>query len=175
MKVSLLKNYWSILVVLIVVTIDKYLYTRQLRRGVSRLMGPKKEGFYSKINCSKLKLLYFFNWHSARDSKSAKSVLSKSIFYVKNQPNIFTFINFCFGFNHEILINVMHLYPWIWCGGGTKVIYTKYSKHWLYKVAHTIECVCSKINNSWFNPWFSFYFSSLYPAPYIEWYICWPI
>ena len=53
-----------------------------------------------------------------------------------------------------------------------KVIYTKYSKHWLYTVAHTIDCVCSKINNSWFNPWFSFYFSSLCPAPYIEWYMC---
>ena len=53
-----------------------------------------------------------------------------------------------------------------------KVIYTKYSKHWLYTVAHTIECVCSKMNNSWFNPWFSFYFSSLCPAPYIERYIC---
>ena len=56
-----------------------------------------------------------------------------------------------------------------------KVIYTKYSKTWPYTVAHTIDCVCSKINNSWFNPWFSFYFSSLYPAPYIEWYMCWPI
>ena len=54
----------------------------------------------------------------------------------------------------------------------SKVIYTKYSKHWLYTVTHTIECVCSKINNSWFNPWFSFYFSSLYPAPHIEWYMC---
>ena len=53
-----------------------------------------------------------------------------------------------------------------------KVIYTKYSKHWLYTVAHIIDCVCSKINNSWFNPWFSFYFSSLCPAPYIEWYMC---
>ena len=53
-----------------------------------------------------------------------------------------------------------------------KVMYTKYSKHWLYTVAHTIECVCSKMNNSWFNPWFLFYFSSLYPAPYIEWYMC---
>ena len=41
---------------------------------------------------------------------------------------------------------------------SVKVIYTKYSKHWLYTVAHTIECVCSKKNNSWFNPWFSFYF-----------------
>ena len=54
----------------------------------------------------------------------------------------------------------------------TKVICTKYSKHWLYTVAHTIECVCSKMNNSWFNPWFSFYFSSLYPAPYIKRYMC---
>ena len=42
-------------------------------------------------------------------------------------------------------------------------------------MAHTIDYVCSKINNSWFNPWFSFYFSSLCPAPYIEWYMCWPI
>ena len=51
---------------------------------------------------------------------------------------------------------------WVW----GKVIYTKYSKHCLYTVAHTIDCVCSKINNSWFNPWFSFYFSCLYPAPF---------
>ena len=28
-----------------------------------------------------------------------------------------------------------------------KVIYTKYSKHWPYTVAHTIDCVCSKINH----------------------------
>ena len=53
-----------------------------------------------------------------------------------------------------------------------KVIYMKYSKHWPYTVAHIFDCVCSKINNSWFNPWFSFYFSSLYPAPYIERYMC---
>ena len=25
-----------------------------------------------------------------------------------------------------------------------KVIYTKYSKHWPYTVAHTFECVCRK-------------------------------
>ena len=46
-----------------------------------------------------------------------------------------------------------------------KVIETKYSKHWPSTVVHTFDCVCSKINNSWFNQWFSFYFSSLYPAP----------
>ena len=54
----------------------------------------------------------------------------------------------------------------------SKVIHTKYYKHCPYTVAHTNDCVCSKINNSWFNPWFSFYFSSLYTAPYIEWYMC---
>jgi hypothetical protein len=56
--------------------------------------------------------------------------------------------------------------------GLVKVTYTKYSKHEPYTVAHTFDCVCSKINNSWFNPWLSFYFSSLYPAPYIELYLC---
>ena len=28
-----------------------------------------------------------------------------------------------------------------------KVIYPKYSKHWSYTVAHTINCVCSKMLN----------------------------
>ena len=68
--------------------------------------------------------------------------------------------------NSPFLITNRNFYP------KPKVIYTKYSKHWLYIVAHTIECVCSKMNNSWFNPWFSFYFSTLYPAPYIEWFMC---
>ena len=52
-------------------------------------MGPKKQGFCSKINRIQMRLLYFVNWHSVRASKSAKIVLSKSIFYVKNQPNFF--------------------------------------------------------------------------------------
>ena len=34
---------------------------------------------------------------------------------------------------------------------STKVIYPKYSKHWLSTVAHTIECVCSKILNHGLN------------------------
>ena len=66
--------------------------------------------------------------------------------------------------NRTLRQQVMHPY--------CKVIYTKYSKHWPYTVAHTFDCVCSKMNISWFNPWFSFYFSSWYPAPYIEWYMC---
>ena len=28
---------------------------------------------------------------------------------------------------------------------ATKVIYPKYSKHWTYTVAHTIDCGCSKM------------------------------
>ena len=32
-----------------------------------------------------------------------------------------------------------------------KVIYPKYSKHWPYTVAHTIDCVCSKILNHGLN------------------------
>ena len=33
-----------------------------------------------------------------------------------------------------------------------KVIHTKYSKHHPYTVAHTIECLCSKINHVlWYN------------------------
>ena len=52
-------------------------------------MGPKKQGFCSKINCIQMKLLYFVNWHSVRASKRAKIVLSKSIFDVKNQLNFF--------------------------------------------------------------------------------------
>ena len=34
--------------------------------------------------------------------------------------------------------------------GGRKVIYSKYFKHWLPTVVHTIDCVCSK---SWFKSW----------------------
>ena len=34
-----------------------------------------------------------------------------------------------------------------WINDEAKVIYTKYSKHCPYTVAHTIECVCSNINH----------------------------
>ena len=36
-----------------------------------------------------------------------------------------------------------------WLDSEVKVIYTKYSKHLLYTVAQTIDCVCSRMNNSW--------------------------
>ena len=55
----------------------------------------------------------------------------------------------------RILIKVIHSkeaaqhnhldIPKVW--GTSKVIHTKYSKHYLYTVAHTIDCVCSKIDH----------------------------
>ena len=36
-------------------------------------------------------------------------------------------------------------------GAYCKVIYAKYSKHWPYTVAHTIDCLCSKILNHGLN------------------------
>ena len=32
--------------------------------GFSNLLGPRNQGFWSKINCSQMKLLYFVNLHS---------------------------------------------------------------------------------------------------------------
>merc|ERR1711971_337225 len=34
-----------------------------------------------------------------------------------------------------------------------KVLHPKYFKHLPYTVAHTIDCVCSKMLNSWFKSW----------------------
>ena len=49
----------------------------------------------------------------------------------------------------------------------SKVIYPKYSKHLPYSVAHTIDCVCSKMLNHGLNHGFFFHFPILYPATYI--------
>ena len=48
-----------------------------------------------------------------------------------------------------------------------KVIYHKYSKHWPYTVAHTIDCVCSKMSNHglFLSPF------KLIPCP-IHWIVC---
>ena len=37
------------------------------------------------------------------------------------------------------------------CKAFGKVIYAKYSKHWPYTVAHTIDCVCNKMLNHGLN------------------------
>ena len=49
-----------------------------------------------------------------------------------------------------------------------KVIYPKYSKYWPYTVAHTIDCVCSKILNHGLNHFQAY----TLPRPYIELYMC---
>ena len=52
-----------------------------------------------------------------------------------------------------------------------KVIYTKYFKHCPYTVAHTIECVCSKINHGLNYGLFISLLKLIYSALYIELYI----
>jgi hypothetical protein len=50
------------------------------------MVGPKKQDFWPRINKS-TKENFQKNWlMNYRSSKSAKIILSKSIFYVKNQP-----------------------------------------------------------------------------------------
>ena len=53
------------------------------------LWGSKLVRFLAKIKHTPRKLLYFVNRPNAKSSKSAKIILSKSIFYVKNQPIFF--------------------------------------------------------------------------------------
>ena len=54
-----------------------------------------------------------------------------------------------------------------------KVIYPKYSKHWPYTVAHTIDFVCSKsLNHGLNHGLFLSFFKLIVPAPYIELYMC---
>ena len=50
---------------------------------------------------------------------------------------------------------------WVW----HKVIYPKYSKHWPYTVAHTIDCVCSKMLNYGLNHGLFLSFFKLIPCP----------
>ena len=54
---------------------------------------------------------------------------------------------------------------------ASKVIYSKYSKHWPYTVAHTIDCVCRKMLNHGLKFKSCFFFHSLFtliPCP-IHW------
>ena len=51
----------------------------------------------------------------------------------------------------------------------TKVIHPKYAKHWPYTVAHTIDCVCSKMfNHGLFLSLFKF-FGRKYILNWINW------
>ena len=49
-----------------------------------------------------------------------------------------------------------------------KVIYTKYSKNWPYTLAHTIDCVCSKMLSNGLNHGLFISLIMLIPDP-----ICW--
>ena len=51
---------------------------------------------------------------------------------------------------------------------GSKVIYPKYSKHWPYTEAFTIDCVCSKILNHGLNNGLFFSLFKLISCP-IHW------
>ena len=53
----------------------------------------------------------------------------------------------------------------------TTVIYTKYSKHWPYTVAHIINCVCIEMLNHGLNHGFFLLFFKLKPCP-IHWIVC---
>ena len=53
--------------------------------------GTKLEIFFPKNQHTQRKLLNFENWVNREVSKSAKIWLSKSIFYVKNDPNLSQF------------------------------------------------------------------------------------
>ena len=50
--------------------------------------GTKLEGFLPKKKHTQRKLLNFENWVNGEASKRAKILLSRSIFYVKNYPNL---------------------------------------------------------------------------------------
>ena len=52
----------------------------------SDLKYPKSTWFYQKNEWASMKMLYFVNWRNAAQLNSANIFLSKSIFYVKNQP-----------------------------------------------------------------------------------------
>ena len=58
--------------------------------GVFKRGIPNSKGFWLKINCSQIKSFFACN---GEVSKSAENWLSKSIFYVKNNPNLSDFFS----------------------------------------------------------------------------------
>ena len=152
---------------IIVFVVDFYNYVVQLCQLRKLVSKPQRVKFLSEVVHHILALHQFYLSRNVRrmpenkerrPSESRLFLWGKDYFHSGISPHFGAFV-VCYTFNMKFQ-NIRVL---------SKVIDTKYSKHWPHTVAHTIECVCSKINNSWFNPWFSFYLSSLYPAPYIEW------
>ena len=87
--------------------------------------GTKIERFLQRINiCTQRKLLNFENWCNGEVSKSSKIWLSKSIFYVKNYPNLSQFFfhwrisiqEHIFCYWHFLIISIFKsLYFLKWC------------------------------------------------------------
>ena len=57
------------------------------------------------------------------------------------------------------------------CFTLSNVVFTKYSKHWPFTVAHTIDCVCSKMLNHGLNHGFFLSLFKLISCP-IHWIVC---
>ena len=62
-------------------TAPKYVVIYQFGRGILKMVGPKKQYFCPRINI--LKGFFFKSFNELRFVKSAKIILSKSIFDVK--------------------------------------------------------------------------------------------
>ena len=61
------------------------------------------------------------------------------------------FVGFMFWLCQIKLIIISIMLPLRKILGKTKGVYPKYSKHWPFTVAHTIDCVCSKMLNHGLN------------------------
>ena len=66
---------------------------------------------------------------------------------IRNADLIFANVLFIFS-KIQDSVNAIWFFPYFWLYMWFKVIYPKYSKHLLFIVAHTIDCVCSKILNN---------------------------
>ena len=77
------------------------------------------------------------------------SWIPRTVFSIKTQNGSKKILMSTFwAFFHEILFFSLFKYHF---QVYIKVIHTKYSKHWPYTVAHTIDCVCRKILNHGLN------------------------
>ena len=58
--------------------------------GFSNLLGPRNQGFWSKINCSQMKLLYFVNWHSIGPTKIGHYFRKETVWKLELEKRLFT-------------------------------------------------------------------------------------
>ena len=81
-------------------------------------------------------------------STGIKKISSKGLGLSLNVHESFSFLHFSIDPNNGKLLWPMGFFKFLRIPLGfwmhIKVIYTKYSKHCPYAVAHTIDCVCRK-------------------------------